>query len=385
MGETVRQDDVLGQKASAARRAFEARAMSPAKALRRALSRAADVLWDLALVTHGVGQEMSDQDGVVEMLPANTLLLLLDGPEGALGLAMIDREVMTGLIEVQTLLQVTQMPVEDRPLTQTDAAMVAPLIDATMERLARYLEGHPLQPQFEGYRYGAMIEDARAAGLLLDAAGYRSFRVSVDLALGRRRGELLLVLPDRPHVGEAAPDAEGGDDAPGPHERKMKLLPVQMDAVLCRLSLPLGAAQRLKPGDLIPLPPEALDGVSFVAGSGAAVAGGRLGQMNGMRAVRLAWPEGTPQGTAPPVMEEHDPAPEPRAPQLPMEEEEPAPMPDLEPEEMAGDLPDLPPMEFDTGDFSFDAEPAETGEDEAEEGGAFDFDFAAAPLDIEES
>lgn len=358
--------------------------MSPAKALRRALSRAADVLWDLALVTHGVGQEMADQDGVVEMLPANTLLLLLDGPDGALGLAMVDREVMTGVIEVQTLLQVTQMPVEERPLTQTDAAMVAPLIDATMERLARYLDGHPLQPQFEGFCFGAMIEDARTVGLLLDAASYRSFRVSVDLALGRRRGELLFVLPDRPHAGEAGPDAEGGDDTPGPHERKMKLLPVQMDAVLCRLSLPLGAAQRLKPGDLLPLPPEALDGVAFVAGSGAAVAGGRLGQMNGMRAVRLAWPEGAPQAMAAPDPEGHAAAPESPAPPLPVAaEEEATPAPVLAQEDVAGDLPDLPPMEFDTGDFSFDPEPAEAGE-EAEEDGALDFDFAAAPLDIEE-
>ena len=86
MGDPARQTDVLGRKASAARRAFEARAMSPAKALRRALSRSADVLWDLALVTHGVGQEIADQDQVVEMLPPRGLLLLLDGPGGALGL-----------------------------------------------------------------------------------------------------------------------------------------------------------------------------------------------------------------------------------------------------------------------------------------------------------
>lgn len=382
MGEPARKDDVLGQKASAARRALEARAMSPAKALRRALSRTADVLWDLALVTHGVSQEMADQDGVVEMLPSGTLLLLLDGPGGALGLAMIDREIMTGLIEVQTLLQVTQMPVEDRPITQTDAAMMAPLVDGTLDRLERYLEGHPLRPQFAGFRFGAMVEDARTAGLLLDAAGYRAFNVSVDLALGRRKGTILLVLPDRPDAGKA--DAEDGDAAtPGPHERKMKLLPVRMDAVLCSLTIPLSAAQRLRAGDLIPLPPEALDSVEFVAGAGPAVAGGRLGQMNGMRAVRLSWPQGAGNVSAP-MREVSELEPGgmvelAAAAAVSRPEPEPDPEPEFSASEMTEDLPDLPPMEFDTGDFSFDAEPAEA------EAGDFDFDFSAAPLDVEES
>ena len=48
------QGGVLGLKAQAAQKAFEARGMSPAKALRRALSRTADTLWDLALVCQSV-------------------------------------------------------------------------------------------------------------------------------------------------------------------------------------------------------------------------------------------------------------------------------------------------------------------------------------------
>lgn len=355
--------------------------MSPAKAMRRALSRTADVLWDLALVTHGVEIERLDQDGVTALLPPGDLLVLLDGPDGALGLAAVSREVMTGLTEVQTILQVTQMPVEDRPLTQTDAAMTAPLLDGALERFARYLDGHPVEPQFEGFRFGAMVEDARAASLLLDAPGYRVFRVSVDLALGRRKGELLFVFPDRPDAVSAAHASEARGNA-GPHEKKMTLLPVRMDAVLCRVSLPLQAAQALKPGDLIPLPGEVLDGLTLHAGAGDAIAGGRLGQMNGMRAVRLNWPEGTPQDE--PAGDFAAPPAEP-----PAMFDAPAPVPEAEetpPPAEEEELPDLPPMEFDTGDFDtgdfgFDAAPAD-GSDE--ESGEMDFDFAAAPLDTDE-
>ncbi|EAU44676.1 flagellar motor switch protein FliM [Salipiger bermudensis] len=395
MGDPARQDEVLAQKASAARRALEARSMSPSKALRRALSRTADVLWDLALVTHGVEQAHLDQDGVVAALGGDALLILLDGPDGVPGVARIERPVMTGLIEVQTILQVTQMPVEERPLTQTDAAMMAPLLDSALERFERYLEDHPLQPQIAGFRFGAMVEDSRTAGLLLDASGYRAFRVSLDLALGRRTGELALFLPDR---AEAAAADEAGDlGQEGPHEQKMKLLPVHMDAVLHRLVLPLSAAEKLQPGDLIPLPPEALDGVELLAGDGSGVAGGRLGQINGMRAVRLAWPEGCglqdpAEGgsTAPPAALSEGAAPA-------AAEVAAAPAPERGPD-LAEDLPELPPMEFDAGTFDTGATDTEefggdfgtdfsgefgSGEDAEESGGA-EFDFAAAPFELDE-
>jgi flagellar motor switch protein FliM len=289
-------EDILGQKAQAAQRAHEARGMSLAKALRRALSRTADVLWDLALVTQQVTVGSLDQDGVVAALTPGDLLLLLDGPEGALGLALIDRQVMTGLVEVQTIAQVTQMPPDaERPLTQTDAAMMAPMLDGTLERLASHLEGHPLHAQLQGYRFGAMVEDARTASLLLDAAAYRVFTAEIDLALGRRRGLLKLILPERKPG--RAPQAAAPEGAPGPHEAVLARVPAQLRAVLPRLRLPLNRARALTPGDLLPLPPDALDRVEVTAGAGHLVARGRLGKVNGLRAVRLTWPAGS-GGTA---------------------------------------------------------------------------------------
>ncbi len=387
-------EDVLGQKAQAARRAYEARAMSPAKALRRALSRTADLLWDLALVTQGVTQEMLDQDGVIEALRPGELLLLLDGPDGAVGLVSIDREVMTGVIEVQTIQQVTQIPVDSRPLTPTDAAMMAPMIDGTLQRLVENLEGHPICPQLEGYRFGAMIEDARGASLLLDAASYRLFRVSLDLALGRRRGEIQIVFPER--------DVRGGlfgrTDEPGPYERHVKLLPARLDAVLTRVRVPLSKVRALKAGDLIPLPPEVLDGVELLAGEGKIVTRGRLGQLNGMRAVRLNWPEkrrthdegdlidgsgfeaedelGARAALSGPAIED------------PVGDFDFGGAEDTtETEDFGGfggdteeDLPDLPPMDFDGGgDFDFSSVDAEGGEELPDlgefSGGSLDFDL----------
>lgn len=364
--------------------------MSMPKALRRALSRTADILWDLALVTQAVTVEMLDQDEVVEALGPRDLLLLLDGPDGLVGVASVTREVMTGVIEVQTIQQVTQMPVdEDRVLTQTDAAMMAPLLDGTLTRMADTLEGHPLHGQLTGYRFGAMIEDARSAGLLLDAAAYRAFRAEIDLALGRRRGTLTLFLPER----RPKPGAGEADSGPGPHEEQLSRVPARLDAILTRVKLPLRRAEALKPGDLLPLPPDVLDKVEITAGRGHLVARGRLGQLNGSRAVRLQWPVAAKTGAASgaamgagaaAASAELAVAGQGGAPDLPVLPalSEPATDPGLE------DLPDLPPMDFaaDAADFDFGG----LGEDD---GGANpmeslpDIDmsdgFASAPMEFD--
>ncbi|MGP6089628.1 FliM/FliN family flagellar motor switch protein [Antarctobacter jejuensis] len=396
-------NDVLGQKAQAAQRAYDARGMSMPKALRRALSRTADVLWDLALVTQNVTVEMRDQDEVVEGLGSRDLLVLLEGPEGAVGIAAIDRQVLTGVVEVQTIAQVTQMPVdEERIVTQTDAAMMSPLLDGALTRMAEMLADHPLHGQLEGFRFGAQIEDSRAVSLLLDAAAYRVFRAEVDLALGRRRGALQLVLPER------KPRRTGSDavQGPGPHEERLSRVPVRLSAVLSRLTLPLSRAEALKTGDLLALPPDALDKVEVTAGRGNLVARGRLGQLNGLRAVRLNWPvvgaAGMSAGARParegaePDLDDFSGATAGAAAGKP--EKAPAKLPALQAPAAAEpadtDLPDLPPVDFgaDVAEFDFDSgdfpDGAEGGADDAQPMAALpDMDmgdgFAAAPLDFD--
>ncbi|PYG25577.1 FliM/FliN family flagellar motor C-terminal domain-containing protein [Pelagimonas varians] len=393
---------VLGQKAQAAQRAFEARGMSPSKALRRALSRTADVLWDLALVTQGVSVEMHDQDGVIDGLGQKDLLVLLDGPDGALGIASIEREIMTGVIEVQTIMQVTQMPVDDeRVLTPTDAAMMAPLLDGTLEKLVSNLDHHPLCAQLEGYRFGAMIEDARAASLLLDASSYRTFRAEVDLALGRRKGALSITLPERVHTHKDTSNPDG-TEAPGPHEELIGKIPARLDTILTRLTMTLAQARELKPGDLLPLPPDVLDRVELIAGRGQVIAKGRLGQLHNQRAVRLTWPlaAAKPPAEMGEMLDGRttDGAAELAAlPDISFNSDMPdigvgSDLPDIGmgdfgAEDQMEELPDLPPMDFeaDTGDFDMDltAEPAEAGNAMMADLG--DFDFGLEPAEIEES
>ncbi len=365
MGEPARQD-VLGQKANASRRAFEARAMSPAKALRRALSRTSDVLWELPLVTQGVQQEMLDQDGCLDVLAPGHLLLLMEGPDGARGIVSVDREIMTGMIEIQTISKVTRMPIEDRPLTPTDAAMMAPLIDGALERFEANLEGHPDLGQLSGYRFGALVEDARTVGLLLEAALFRAFRVTIDLDTGTRRGDIQIILPVR-KIGVVEDTL--ADTRPGPHEPRLMLVPARIEAILACVRMPLSKASALRAGDLIELPATALEKAELIAGRGHRLALGRLGQMNGLRAIRLSLPGGAQRAAEQPGetggASDEDAVREvalgaldiPGSPNLFGQEEEPE------------ELPELPSLDFGS---EFDA------------GGNFDFDPDAIAEDGEE-
>ncbi len=262
--------------------------MSPARALRRALAWVADELWGLALVCQGIQSEVVDQDGAPETLNPREVLIVLDGPDGAVGMASIEPALLAGLVERQTLGTVLPTPVADRRFTPTDAAMAAPLIDVAMQRFSSNLDGHPLVDQLSGFRFGAMIEDPRAASLVLDAAEYRVFRVTIDLAHGAKRGELQFMLPirDVSHVAEVV-----DDDTPGPHEQTFRLVPAQINAILARVQMPLARASALKPGDLIPLSADAAGRVQIMVGQNEMLARASLGQMNGFRAVRLDLPD----------------------------------------------------------------------------------------------
>lgn len=274
--------------------------MSPEKAMRRALSRTADVLWDLVLVTKEVVCDSCDQPGVEASFREGELLVLLDGPDGAIGFVSIARDVMASVIEVQTIGQVTKMAIADRVLTHTDAAMVAPLIEGALERLVQNLEDNPICDTVSGFRFGAMIEDPRAAALLLEAPSYLTFRAEVDLALGRRRGEILFTFPVMEHKPNG-PHGHRREGEKGPFEDALMMVDADLETILCKVTLPLAKLRSLAVGDQLALPLDCHNRVELRSQEGRVIAGGTLGQANGKRAVRLSWPTLQGETAAPPA------------------------------------------------------------------------------------
>ncbi|MFP4275251.1 MAG: FliM/FliN family flagellar motor C-terminal domain-containing protein [Paracoccaceae bacterium] len=348
MGDTG-SNAVLRRKASAGRRQQEARLPSPARALRLGLARAAKDRLDLALSVAALTEQRLEQEAVLPALPAGALIVLLDGPGGAVGAAVLERDLLAGLIEQQTIGRVLSRPADPRPFTATDAAIAAPLLEGMLERMEETLGSQAGATGLGGFRFGAHIPEARVLGLALQAPHYRLFRLALDLAAGARGGELCLAFPWR-EAGPAARTSAPGRNAPKGLEQVALGVPAELVAVLHRMQLPLSRATALAPGDLLELPSEALETVMLEGPCGKPIARGRLGRIDGARAVRLSGGKAlAPETPAAPGPDEPAPSPAPPAtralPEPPAMPSRPAGGPDP--------LPDLPPLEFDMPDVPF--------------------------------
>lgn len=279
----------MQRKARTAREEHRARAMSPVKALRLALARAGDALFDLPLTVTTVEEVKTPLADLGQQLTGSGLLVLLDGAQGSDGAMMIDSGLLGAMIEMQTTGRVTGRGDATRPVTRTDAAIAAPLIDGTLERAEAMLGDVAAASWIPGHRFGVMMEDVRSLTLALGAAEYTCFRVLVNIGAAEIPGALTLVVPHLPraeHSGPAERPQTTGDLAQS-LARTIGEAPVALDAVLSRITLPLDRVTALVPGDRLPLIKEAALRLRLEASQRHLVARGKLGRMNGARAVRI--------------------------------------------------------------------------------------------------
>ncbi|WP_324753628.1 FliM/FliN family flagellar motor C-terminal domain-containing protein [Roseovarius sp. Pro17] len=285
---------VIHRKARASREEYQARAMSPAKALRLALAQASDTLFDLAMVVTAVEQVELSQTALRLEFADGGLLVLLDGPKGARGAVRVDAALLAALIEVQTMGRVTGRGSNGRAVTRTDAAIAAPLIDAALSGAeamltedAQGVDGGEVPAHWaSGYRFGVMMEDARGMALALHAPAFHVFRMMVEVGDDGHPGAVTFLLPVPLAAPPPAAGAKGGA-MQRTLERSAMDAPVSLEAVLARVILPLDKVCKLKPGGLLPFGMDQPMQVRLEASQKHVVALARLGQMNGARAVRL--------------------------------------------------------------------------------------------------
>lgn len=364
------------------------------RALRRSLARAAGDLCELPLAVIGATQKECSSDDVTDHLSDEHLLMVLDGPKGFPGALSMDAAAVTATIQQQTMGQVSGPAPAQRHYTGTDAAMIAPLINMTMERAERALVESPEQPWVAGFRFGARAEDARSLGLLLEADTYQVITLSLDLAVGRMQGTLCLVLPDVPE--QLAEGEEAAHFNTGPNLGDSSgVMRAELTAVLTRIQLSLDDLVGLRPGDTLPLAAAALNATELHTIEGEAVAHGRLGQASGARAIRLHAPGGamaqqdrpagdfaahmgadipppTPQQETPRKLvtagTADDPLMEPMA-----EIEDDMLNLEMNPDQVAAEITELAGLDFNPEEAGLDFDPEE---------GGLDFNPEAAPLDF---
>ncbi|MEX0340211.1 MAG: FliM/FliN family flagellar motor C-terminal domain-containing protein [Arenibacterium sp.] len=256
---------------------------SAVRCLRLSLARAARDVFELPLTVIGAKQGREPLETVTGLLSEDNLLMHLDGPAGAIGAMSVNRSFLTALIQQQTIGTITGGEPAERAFTNTDAALVAPLVDEALKRAADMSEKPADIACFKGFRFGTRVPDRRALALLLEAERFRYFELVAEFQDGVSQGEFLVVLPEptlSPEKLKEKPETARMEDAIGNAR-------ADLNAVICRLKLSLHDLSNLQVGDTVALQEPNLSHADLLSISGAKICEARLGQAGGLRAVRI--------------------------------------------------------------------------------------------------
>jgi flagellar motor switch protein FliM len=249
--EQTAKNSALQRKLRAGRAGQAVQAMTPARAFRLSTERAA--AQDLGLRLDVLGVEL--RQGPVEELGADladdgVILLLRTGAAPAA--LVCDLQMVSALVEVQTLGQAQARPAAPRVLTATDAALTQPLLAGVSRRMAGLLPADaaalpPLTPV-------KRMPDMRALVLEMGTGGYQLWRCSC--ALGHERcAEFALLLPaaeppaaaQLPDRTQAAPTPAAARRAPLRPHPTCRCQPLLRMASLAMVAIPHKKGGHLRP------------------------------------------------------------------------------------------------------------------------------------------
>lgn len=228
---------------------------------------------------------------LVEDLPDRPLATLVDRPGGGLGAFVMSADLAAAMVETQTLGRLGSQPAPLRPPTPVDAALAADVIDRTLSRLEAAAALEAEGAWAAGYRYATFLAAPHTLPRLLEDQPYRCFWAEVDCGVPGRRGSALLALPAGAPARASAGSEVSADAADlvfaAALRAEVEAAAVTLEAVIARVALPLSQVMALAPGEVLRLPGAAVDRVDLLASGGVRVAGGKLGQTRGLRALRL--------------------------------------------------------------------------------------------------
>lgn len=290
------EDSVMRRKLAAAQPGLQEGGPGADRGWRVALARAARDELKLPLEVRALTLGRAGLAEVLELPPERALIAVLEGPGEGVGVLVLAPEVLQAMVEVLTMGKVAAGPPPPaRRPTRTDAAMVAPMLDAALADLETTLAQEADLVWAGGWRFASFLDDPRPLGLMLEDFTYRILRAEVDLAHGVRQGMVQLIVPadGRGKMPQRAAARPVSDEAHA-HlafaealAEEVEASECRLDAVLTRISMPLSRVVHLAEGDVLPLPNAALDRVSVEGMDGRKLAEGKLGQNRGMRALRL--------------------------------------------------------------------------------------------------
>ena len=271
--------------------------ITASRAVRLAMTRAAQNAVGLKLSVLSVGEDTLSLDELVEVLDDDLLMMTLMRRGQVGGLVACDYHFTAATSEIQTLGRLRAAVPEARRITGTDMALAEPVLEQALRELEETTPRTALDGWADGFAIGDRIPEVRRVPFDLSDVIYRLIRVSLDLGVEGREGILLLALPLQ--VQAIRRPAETRPDWDKDFKAAVLKAPARLDAVLHKFQMPLSRATTLEVGQVVPLPGCTVGSVRLVAPDGKVVGRARLGQMAGQLAVRLQDADDTPLSEMP--------------------------------------------------------------------------------------
>lgn len=260
--------------------------LSSARAMRFAMTRAADQAYGMPVTVDDVTEQQLALDDLVQELLPEAMIVALERNKSTIGCLTVDPQLRSALIEFQATGKVSEMSATERPITGTDMLLSAPLTSYFLTKSEEAALGSDLQSWVEGVTTGHRFESPRGVGLALADGGYRVLTLTVGLA-GERKGTVKLVLPDTGGATDiCAPvpeDTSWAEDL----ESAVLAAPAALTAELTKITLSIGQVERLDVGQVFPLFGATVGSVRLISANRFEVCSARLGQSMGKRAVRV--------------------------------------------------------------------------------------------------
>lgn len=261
--------------------------LTSSRAVRLALTKAANDTVGLVLTVQSVAEEVTGLDDMLGTLADDLMLVELTREGDLAGLIALDMEMRAAVLEMETMGALLATQSEPRAPTRTDKMLCDPLLYSFLSAFPAAVMDTPLAGWADDVSPGEKMQNTRAAGLVLKDCAYRIVRLNMDLGVADRQAQLVIVLPlvqcDDLEVVAPAPDV----DWAGALQENIADAPASLNALLHRFSVSLATAQALRVGSILPLRGCSVNSVRLLAADGQVVAQAKLGQVGGYRAVRL--------------------------------------------------------------------------------------------------
>jgi len=259
--------------------------LTASRAVRLAITRAADTSVGLSLTVLSVAEDSFKLDDLLAALSDDLLMVGLTRAGAVCGLMACDFQFAAATVEVRTMGVLSTIVPEARPVTGTDLKLTEPILQRVLGELELTTPRTVLDSWADGAMLSDRLDSVRKVGFELSDMSYRLIRVSVDLGVEGRQATLMIALPLQ--VQMEATDTSTLLDWDTHFQAAVFKSPARLDAVLHRFQMPLHKATNLEIGQTIPLPGCTVGSVRLEAPDGKEVARGRLGQIAGKIAVRL--------------------------------------------------------------------------------------------------